>query len=275
MPHLPPGRPVELAGRGRTHVRELPGPPGAPVVVLLHGLTAVADLNWFAVFDALGARFRVLSPEHRGYARGPALRGGCRLEDLADDVVALADAVGVERFVPVGYSMGGAVAQLVWRRHPARVEGLVLAATAAEFSVSTRERILSGLLPAASVGARMVPAVGGHYVGSALRARFAGSPLAPWAAAELGCHRPATMLAWAAALGRFSSRSWIAEVDVPTAVVVTSHDVLVPTARQLSLAAAIPGAQVVHLDGDHGVFITGPAAFAAALAEACRLVTSG
>ncbi len=78
------------------------------------------------------------------------------------------------------------------------------------------------------------------------------------------------MLAWAAALGRFSSRAWIGGVDVPTAVVVTSRDVLVPTARQRALAAAIPGATVVELDGDHGVFVTDPRAFAAALVEACR-----
>ncbi len=244
------------------------------MVLLLHGLTAVADLNWFPVFDALGAEFRVVSFEHRGYARGPALAGRCRLEDLADDAVAVADALGVDRFVPVGYSMGGAVAQLVWRQHPQRVAGLVLGGTASDFSLSARERFLSRLLPAASAGARVAPAVAGRFVGGTLRARFAGSPLAPWATAELARHRPATMLAWAAALARFSSAPWIGEVDVPTAVVVTSRDVLVPTARQLSLAAAIPGARVVHVDGDHGVFITNQAAFTAAIVDACRLVTS-
>jgi len=267
---------VELAGgRGTTFVREVAGPPGAPVVVLLHGLTAVADLNWFPVFDALGAEFRVLSVEHRGYARGPVLAGRCRLEDLADDVVAVADTLGLDRFVPVGYSMGGAVAQLVWRRHPGRVEGLVLGGTCSRFPVSARERFQSRMLPMAVAAARVAPSVAAHFVGSTLRARFAGSPYAPWAVAELARHRPATMLAWAAALSRFSSQAWIGGVDVPTAVVVTSRDVLVPTDRQLSLAAAIPGARVVDVDGDHGVFITGQVAFTAALVEACRLVTSG
>ena len=246
------------------------------MVVLLHGLTAAADLNWFGVFDGLGgAGFRVLSVEHRGYARGrPLVRGRCRLEDLADDVVGVADALGVARFVPVGYSMGGAVAQMVWRRHPGRVAGLVLGATAAVFSESVRERVLSGMLPAASVGGRVAPSVAARFVGSTLRARFVGSPWAGWADAELARHRPSVMLAWAAALGRFSSASWIGGVDVPTAVVVTSRDVLVPTARQRALAAAIPGATVVELDGDHGVFVTDPSAFAAALVEACRRVTS-
>ncbi len=262
---------------GATFVREVPGPPGAPVVVLLHGLTAAADLNWFAAFDGLGdAGFRVVSLEHRGYAGGRSLAGHrCRLEDLADDVVDVADGLGVERFVAVGYSMGGAVAQLVWHRHRPRVAGLVLGATAAVFSMSARERVLSGLLPAASVAGRVAPSVAGRFVGSTLRARFAGSPWADWADAELARHRPSVMLAWAAALARFSSQSWIGGVDVPAAVVVTSRDVLVPTARQLALAAAIPGATVVRLEGDHGVFVTDQPAFAAAVVEACRRVTAG
>jgi 3-oxoadipate enol-lactonase len=266
---------VELAGgRGTTFVREVAGPPGAPVLVLLHGLTAVADLNWFPVFDALGAGFRVLSVEHRGYARGPALGGPCRLTDLADDVAAVADTLGVDRFVPVGYSMGGAVAQLVWRRHPGRVEGLVLGGTCARFPVSARERFLARLLPTGAAAARVAPSVARRFVGGTLRARFAGSPYAPWAVAELDRNRPATMLAWAAALSRFASGPWIGGIDVPTAVVVTSRDVLVPAERQLSLAAAIPRARIVRVDGDHGVFITDQSAFTAAIVEACRLVTS-
>ncbi len=272
-PPLPEGRPV-----GTTFVREVAGPPGAPAVVLLHGLTAAADLNWFGVFGPLGeAGFRVISVEHRGYAGGRPLaagRGRYRLEDLADDVVPLADELGVERFVAVGYSMGGAVAQLLWRRHPDRVAGLVLGATASVFSDTARERVLSGLLPAASVGGRVAPSVAARFVGSTLRARFVGSPWSGWADAELARHRPSVMLAWAAALARFSSRTWVGDIDVPTAVVVTSHDVLVPTARQRALAAAIPGATVVELDGDHGVFVTDPSAFAAALVDACRRVTT-
>ena len=67
---LPPGRRVDLPGRGTTFVRELPGPPGAPVVVLLHGWTVSADLNWFACYEALGRRYRVLAIDHRGHGRG-------------------------------------------------------------------------------------------------------------------------------------------------------------------------------------------------------------
>ena len=117
-PWLPPGRWVELPGRGTTFVRDLPGPPGAPTVVLLHGLLATADLNWSGCYAALGEHFRVIALDHRGHGRGIRSHGRFRLEDCADDAVALADVLGLHTFIAVGYSMGGPIAQLLWHRHP-------------------------------------------------------------------------------------------------------------------------------------------------------------
>src|SRR6185295_19726590 len=122
-------------------LRDLPGPPGAPTVFLLHGLGATADLNWFPSYPALSARYRVIAMDHRGHGRGIRSRRPFRLEDCADDVVDVADALGVRSFIPVGYSMGGPIAQLVWRRHRSRVDGLVLCATAARFASSPESRL--------------------------------------------------------------------------------------------------------------------------------------
>ena len=56
----------------------------------------------------------------------------------------------------------------------------------------------------------------------------------------------------------FNSNSWIGQVDVPAAVVITTRDHVVPPARQLALARAIPGASVCYVDGDHGACINAP-----------------
>ena len=58
-PELPPGRRLELPGRGSTFVRELAGPAGAPTIVLLHGWTVTSDLNWFTCYETLGRSFVV------------------------------------------------------------------------------------------------------------------------------------------------------------------------------------------------------------------------
>src|SRR5687768_15991987 len=114
------GRRVELPGRGTTFIREVPGPPGAPVVVLLHGLLASGGLTWLDSFGPLGRRYRVVAVDLRGHARGLRSPRRFRLADCADDIAALLDVLGVESAVAVGYSMGGPVAQLLWHRHPTR-----------------------------------------------------------------------------------------------------------------------------------------------------------
>ena len=135
-PALPPGRWVELPDEGRLFVREIAGPPGAATLILLHGWTATSDLNWFPSFRSLGTRFHVVAFDHRGHGRGLRTRRRFRLTDCADDAAEVATALGIERFVAVGYSMGGAVATLLWQRHRARVDGLVLCATASYWIVA-------------------------------------------------------------------------------------------------------------------------------------------
>ena len=81
--------------------------------MLLHGWTATADLNWFMCYEQLGEHFRVIALDHRGHGRGIRTKRQFKLSDCADDAAALADQLGIEKFIPVGYSMGGTVAQLV------------------------------------------------------------------------------------------------------------------------------------------------------------------
>src|SRR5258708_4385199 len=115
-PPLPVGERVYLPGRGTTFVRRVKGPPGAPTLLLLHGWMASGGLNWFRVFDALGEHFDVIAVDMRGHGRG--IRNGrrFRLADCADDAAATLDALGVGPVIAVGYSLGGPVAQLRWRR---------------------------------------------------------------------------------------------------------------------------------------------------------------
>ncbi|MEO7556265.1 MAG: alpha/beta fold hydrolase, partial [Acidimicrobiales bacterium] len=144
---LAPSQLVELPGRGTTLVRQLEGPhPSAPTVVLLHGLGVDADLNWFASYPALARRYNVVALDHRGHGRGVRTRR-FRLADCADDVAALCEVLGIERITPVGYSMGGPVAQLLWHRHRDLVQGMVLCATAARFGRAAGRQLASWVIP--------------------------------------------------------------------------------------------------------------------------------
>jgi 3-oxoadipate enol-lactonase len=275
-PIVPPGRHVWLPGRGRTFVRELAGPAGAPTVVLLHGWTATADLNWWATYAPLAEHFHVVALDHRGHGRGLGSTRPFRLEHCADDVAAVADALGIDRLVAVGYSMGGPIAQLLWRRHPHLVDGLVLCATAATFRGTARERVLSGVATGTSAIAGTIPL--GRLTSAAL-GKWTGwsSRRAPtwWGFEEVARHDWAQILEAGRETLRFDSRAWIRGVDVPTAVLVTDDDAVVPTARQRALAAAIPGSRTVTVHGGHAVCTTAPQHFVPALLEGCRTVVRG
>ena len=127
IPWLPEGHTVVVPGRGELFYRLHRHPdPDAPTVLLLHGWTASADLQFFTAYEALATRFSFVTIDHRGHGRG--LRSGPRfeLEDVADDAAALIESLGAAPVIAVGYSMGGPVSMLLARRHPHLVRGIVV-----------------------------------------------------------------------------------------------------------------------------------------------------
>jgi 3-oxoadipate enol-lactonase len=270
VPDLPPGREVELPGRGTTFVRELAGPPGAPTLLLLHGWTVTADLNFFRCYFPLGEHYRVLALDHRGHGRGIRSRRVFRLEDCADDAAALLDVLGIDQAVAVGYSMGGPVAQLLWRRHRDRVSGLVLCSTSRNFASTLEERWSFLQLTGLATAARFAPAAARTWLSQQYMQRRSYED---WARQEVERHDWAAILSAGSAIGSFSSREWIGEVDVPAAVVITMEDAVVPVRRQLRLAEAIPGARTFRVHAPHDAAVTRPERFLPALLGACEVVT--
>jgi len=272
-PPLPPGREVVLPGRGTTFVRDMPGPhPDAPVVMLLHGWTATADLNFFALYERLGRWFRVVAPDHRGHGRGLRTRRPFRLADCADDAACLADQLGVERFVPVGYSMGGPVALLTWRRHAPNVRGLVLCATAAQFAHNRSQRLSFLGLGSLGVAARLAPPPTRTWVTDQVFLKRRAERWGPWALQEASRHDWRMVLEAGGALGTFSACDWLGEIDVPTSVLVTLRDQVVPVRRQLQMAAGIPTATVLRVDGEHDAAVARADHFADTLVDAVHRV---
>ena len=274
----PVTRLVELPGRGVARVWECAGPCGAETLMLIHGVTVTAELNWGKVFAPLARHFRVVAMDLRGHGDGIRAGPRFRLEDCVDDVAALAEVLAVTRFVAGGYSMGGMVAQLLYRRHAPMLSGLVLCATARNVLGSPAEKLAALALPAAAAAVRWNPLLqplSAEILGLALLGPIDDPVAATRARAELRRTPLATAISAVEAVCEFTSHSWIGQVDVPAAVVVTTRDRIVPPSRQLKLARAIPGASIHQVDADHAVCITAPEVFAQALLQACRSVTSG
>lgn len=273
-PPLPPARFVQLDDRGTVLVRDFGGGPGAPTIVLLHGWTATADLNWFRCYNALGERYRVIAFDHRGHGTGIRSKKKFRLEDCADDVADVTRALGVERCVAVGYSMGGPIAQFVWQRHPELVEGLVLCATAAKFSGRREERLgLMGLAGLATM-ARITPDQAKLWLTDQFFLQRKSKKWEPWAIREASRHDWRMVLEAGRAIGTFSSVGWIGGIDVPVSNVITMRDNVVSLERQSQLYELIPDADVFRVDGAHDAVVANAERFAPALLRAITSVES-
>ncbi len=246
----------------------MPGPPGAPTIVLLHGWTATADLNWFKCYRPLADRYRVIAYDHRGHGRGLRSKRTFRLEDCADDVALIASELGVDTFIPIGYSMGGPVAQLVWQRHRDRVDGLVLCATAPYFAGRRPERLSFVGLTGLAALARFTPAQARDWISDQVYLQRRSEMWGPWAAEQVAMHDWRAILEAGKAIGSFSSSDWIHDVDVPTSVVVTMDDPVVPLRRQAKLWEWIPHADVYRVEGAHDAVVANAQRFVPQLIRA-------
>ncbi|WP_367138500.1 3-oxoadipate enol-lactonase [Saccharothrix sp. HUAS TT1] len=224
---------------------ELTGPPGAPVVVLGNSLGTTTAL-WDRQLPVLHRRFRVLRYDHRGHGGSGAPAGPYRIDDLADDVLELLDALGLDRVSYCGVSMGGMVGMWLAGHAPERIERLVLCCTTAAFPTGVPWLDRAAAVRAAGTGS-IAPAVVGRWFTPAFRspelvAAFERGLSEVDDEAYAGC---------CDALAVMDLRSVLPAIEAPTAVIAGRHDEATPPDCGRSVAASIPGASFHLVAGAH------------------------
>jgi pimeloyl-ACP methyl ester carboxylesterase len=231
---MPPARTLLVPGRGELFLRDTGG--DGSVVMLLHGWMASADLNWCGAYRALvDAGYRVLAIDHRGHGRGLRPLVPFRLVDCAADAAAALRQLGVAPALVAGYSMGGAIAQLVGRDHPDVASGIVLSGTAQHWQDEETRRVWRAM-GALGLSLSLAPRLFWRW--GFRRAGLPQNERTLWIQSELMRHSARDLAEAGRELGRFDSRPWLASVNVPIAVVITSRDEAVPVYKQRELAAA-------------------------------------
>jgi 3-oxoadipate enol-lactonase len=232
---LPPPTTLSLPGRGEFFLRDTGG--DGPTVMLLHGWMVSADVNWWGAYDDLrAAGYRVLAIDHRGHGRGLRQFEPFRLTDCAADAAAAMRALGAAPGIVVGYSMGGAIAQLVARDHPDVVSGLIVSATAQHWQdPETRRywRLMGALGLMLSLAPQRTWRWGFRRVGLPENDKTA------WLLSELTRGSARDIAEAGREMERFDSRPWLGAVDVPAAMVITTRDELISQRKQRELAAAL------------------------------------
>ena len=274
IPPLLPGRVLHLPGRGEMFVRHHEHPnPNAPTLLLLHGWTASSDLQFFTAYETLARDYSIVGVDHRGHGRGLRPNRAFSLEDCADDAAAVVRALGIRSVFTVGYSMGGPISLLVWQRHSDLVKGMVLQATAMEWSGTRAERNKWRVMHSFSPLFRRLstPRFIRYGIRRAVPRGHELSRYVPWMVGEIR-RNDAWMISEAGrAISRFDARPFAHTVNVPTAYVFTTQDRLVLPHKQQALAEAVR-AEVVELHGDHLAPMVQPREFAAATSAAVETV---
>lgn len=245
-------------------LHDMHGPDDAAVVVLATSVGTRPEM-WDPQLDALTERFRVVRVAHRGHDGVDVPPGPYTLADLAGDVLALLDALGVQRFSWCGVSLGGMVGMWIAAHEPQRIEQLALCCTSAYLPPAQgwldRAALVrtSGMVAVtdAVVERWFTPefAVTSPEVVARCRAMLLSVPPEGYAGC---CEAIATM----------DLRTEIPRITAPTLVLAGADDLATPVKHAQAIVSLVPGARLVVLPGTaHLVTVQDPSSTTQLLLE--------
>jgi 3-oxoadipate enol-lactonase len=220
---------------------EVAGPVGAPTVLLGGSLGTTLEM-WDPQMPALAERLRVVRFDARGHGRSPVPDAPYEIADLGRDVLALMDALGIERAAYAGLSIGGMAGMWLGAHAPERIDRLALLCTSAHLPPA------SGWAERAAV----VRAAGStEPVADAVVARWLTEPFArahPELRAELramlAAQPPDGYAACCGAIERMDLRPDLGGIRAPVLVIAGEDDPATPPEHARGIAGAIPGARL-------------------------------
>jgi pimeloyl-ACP methyl ester carboxylesterase len=214
-------------------------------LLLLHAFPLDASM-WEPQISALGDEIQVVAPDFPGFGKSMVPLLVLHMDAASDAAAEAAARAGLTRFVVCGLSMGGYAAFALWRRHRQRISGLILANTKAGADDDAgRER-------RRALAARLTAEGNGFLVDSPppLLSQHASPDL--WQRVKsIIARQPATAIA-SASLGmaeRPDSTGDLAGIDVPTLIITSSEDGLIPPDATSPMAKQIPGARLAVIEG--------------------------
>jgi len=233
---------VTISGRALHYEERGSGTP----LLLLHGFPFSAESYW-PQLDAPPKGVRLIVPDHRGFGQSAPVPGVSTMEALADDALALLDALAIPQAVVGGVSMGGYVAIALTRRDPGRVKALLLIDTQAsaddEAGKARREQV-----------AKDVEANGVGPLAESMLPKLLSPNTAPEVKARVDAmmRRQSPQAVAAASRGmatRTDGKDILSRFGGPCLVVVGELDVITPVEKAKALAGIVPQAQLAIVPG--------------------------
>ena len=234
-------RSIAVNGTRIAFIDEGQGPP----LLLLHGLAGSHD-DWRMQWPAFAASHRVVVPDLRGFGAS-GRQEPFTIQQHARDMLALIAALGIERVLVVGLSMGGAVTLELALRAPDRVTACVLANTAPAYLLTDWQRRRMAWLRVLVASLLGVGAVARLFGQKFFPARHHGSLRRRLIRRASRTNRW-VYLATLRALTRWNVESRLGSVRMPVLVLGAEHD-LTASAEKRRWTARLPNARFVELAG--------------------------
>lgn len=220
---------------------DLTGPKDAPVVVFSTSVGATLEM-WDPQVRAFADRFQVLRYDTRGHGRSQVVEGRASIDDLADDLDGLLDALGIAKAHLVGLSLGGMTGQALALRRPERLESLVLMATSAYVPPAE-----AWTQRAAAVRAQGMGAIADVVMERWFTRAFAER--APAVVAETRkrfvAHTPEGYAICCEAIRDMDLRPSIGAIRTPTLILAGADDPATPVAMMEDIRSRIPDAEMI------------------------------
>ncbi|MDP9227156.1 MAG: alpha/beta hydrolase, partial [Actinomycetota bacterium] len=236
---------------------------GGTPVLLVHAFPLNAGM-WQPQIESLGRRFRLIAPDLKGFggSEAPEAMADYSVDGYADDLRGLLGALGLERIVLVGLSLGGYVALAFLRRHPEVVAALVLADSRAEAdSTEGQEKRTAQQTQVREHGtARLIDSLAEALLAAPTRER---SPEIVDHAKRLMDNSPQGYISALEAMkNRPDSTTDLVKINVPTLMLVGENDAVTPPEASRKMHEHVRGSRLVVLpDAGHLSNLEAPEAF--------------
>lgn len=217
---------------------------GGPALVFLH-YWGGSSRTWRHVIDALEPDFRTIAIDQRGWGQSEAPATNYALADLAADASGVIEALGLRRYILVGHSMGGKVAQLVASCRPSGIAGLVLVAPSPPSPLALTDEVRHGMVKAYATRETIL-----ETVAQVLTARQLQLQDLELVVADGLLGAAPAIAAWPLSASQEDITAQAAMIDVPTMVIAGAEDrVDPPDVLRRELLPHIPQAQFHLLPG--------------------------
>jgi 3-oxoadipate enol-lactonase len=233
-------------GDARLHV---PNQGFGPALLLVHGFP-LDHTMWRHQIRQFAGKYKVVAPDLRGFGASDISPGVVTMEDYADDMAALLDALRIDKVVFCGLSMGGYIGFQFAKHYPDRLAGLILCDTRAvpdtPEAAKNREALAAKVLKEGTsvVAEDMMKKL---FAPGTLEA--GGDEVASIRAVMENARPEGVAAALHGLATRPDSRELLGQIEVPTLVIVGEHDVISPPDEMKAIADAIPGAEFLLVEG--------------------------